>query len=86
MYLDLSLSYVGMPEEPTAEQLETSGTETYYLMCHISLVLYLKDHVSAVIYIWTSCRHRVSNWKRSRWNEWARDGFYRNPAHRDRGI
>ncbi|XP_060794974.1 coiled-coil domain-containing protein 189 [Neoarius graeffei] len=28
MHLDLSLSYVGMPEEPTAEQLETSDTES----------------------------------------------------------
>lgn len=31
IYLDLSLSYVGMPEELITEQLETSGTETYYL-------------------------------------------------------
>lgn len=61
MYLDLSLSYTGMPEE--LEQLETSGTETYYLIMFQDIItaLYLKDHISDLNYILTRCRNSERN-------------------------
>lgn len=43
MYLDLSLSYVGMPEELTTEQPETAGMSLDFI-----IALHLKHDVSAL--------------------------------------